>query len=254
MRILRLLFVIAVIATVSSCGISATGGWHGEVPGEHQRKDTTMPAQYGALYPADIKMLVAVAQAGLWEAPASADVALRSSNPAVRKVAEQLDREHHVLHEDNMAAADRLQIQLPQAPTPQQQAWQDEIRAATGDKLDRLYVNLARAAHGSVYMAIATVRSTTQNDVIRSMAAIAETYVSRHMALLESTGLATSDALAVHSGTDAQYQSIPAPADLGRGIAVALAIGLATLLLVRLGSRVRPAEVAEEDEAAARWD
>lgn len=249
MRILsRLLFVIAMAGMVAGCGVSATSGWHGEVPGEDLRKHTTLDAPHGPLYPADVKLLVAVAQAGLWEAPASEDVARRSTNPKVTAVAAQLAREHHVLHENNIAAADRLQVPLPQAPTPQQKSWQDEIRAASGDEMDRAYVNLTRAAHGSVYMAITTVRSTTQNDVIRSMAAIAEDYVSRHMALLESTGLAGFDALAVHSGTDAPYQALPAPMDFGLGIGLAALVALGTLALVRAGSRTKPAETVEEEE------
>ncbi|MFI9383535.1 DUF4142 domain-containing protein [Kutzneria sp. NPDC052558] len=252
-RATRLLLVVTATLTLASCGVSATGGWYGEVPGEALRKDTTLSSQYGPLYPADIKLLVAVAQAGLWEGPASEDVARRSTNPAVRKVAAQLAQEHHVLNEIDVAAAARVGVQLPQAPTPQQNGWLDEIRAARGDQLDRAYVNLTRAAHGTVYMAITTVRSTTQNDVIRSMAVIAAEYVSRHMALLESTGLATYDALAVHSGTDAQYQSAPSPTDVGLGVVLAAALGLATLVLVRLGSRVRPAEAAEEEEEAPQW-
>jgi predicted outer membrane protein len=198
--------------------------------------------------PADVKLLVAVAQAGLWEAPASADVARRSTNPKVAAVAAQLSREHHVLNENNIAAADRLQVRLPQAPTPQQKGWRDQIGAATGDELDRVYVNLTRAAHGSLYMAVATVRSTTQNDVVRSMAAIAMTYVGRHMALLESTGLATYDALAVHPAAGAQYQPIPSPVDFGLGIVLAVGIAVGTLALVRLGSRTRPAEAAEVEQ------
>lgn len=248
----RLALVLAVTGTVGACGVSATGGWHdGDPPGRGLRNDTTIDAPHGPLYPADVKMLVAVAQAGLWEAPASEDVARRSTNPKVRAVAARLAEEHHVLHQTNIDAADRLQVQLPQAPTPQQQGWRDEIRAASGDELDRIYVNLTRAAHGSVYMAIAAVRSTTENDVVRSAAAIAEDYVSRHMALLESTGLATSDALAVHSGTDARYQALPAPVDLVLGIALLVTVGFGTLLVVRVGSRMRPEEAAEEEEAEA---
>jgi putative membrane protein len=249
---ISLLLVLAVTGLLASCGISATSGWHGNVPGEGARKQTNLEAPYGPLYPADVKMLVAVAQAGMWEAPASEDVARRSANPKVRAVAAQLASEHHVLHETNVAAADRVEVLLPKAPTPQQKGWQDTIRAANGDDLDRVYVNLTRAAHGSVYMAIATVRSTTQNDVIRSMAAIAEDYVSRHMALLESTGLAGYEALAVHSGTDARYQAIPAPMDLGLGAGLLVVLGFGTLVLVRAGSRIRPAD-SVEDEEVKQW-
>lgn len=253
-RAVRLLFSLAITSLLASCGVSATGGWHEGVPGQSLGKDTTLNSPHGPLYPADVKLLVAVAQAGLWEAPASEDVARRSTNPKVRQVAEQLAKEHHALHETNIAAATRVQVQLPQAPTPQQKGWQNAIRSSSGDELDRVYVNLTRAAHGSVYMAIATVRSTTQNDVIRSMATIAEDYVARHMALLESTGLADHDALAVHSGTDARYQSVPGPFDFVLGIGLALAIAFATLLVVRMGSRMKPTHTAEEEEEAARWN
>jgi predicted outer membrane protein len=232
-------------------GISATSGWSASVPGEGARKRTTMDAPYGPLYPADVRMLVAVAQAGLWEAPASEDVARRTTNPKVRAVAAQLASEHHILHMNNIAAADRLQVRLPQSPTPQQQAWLDAIRAASGDEMDRLYVNLARAAHGTVYMAIATVRATTENDVIRSTAAIAEEYVSRHMTLLESTGLVDTGSLAVHSTTDARYQALPTPIDMATGAGLALLAAILTLGLVRLGGR-KGIEEADEEEVG-QW-
>ncbi|SEE30939.1 protein of unknown function [Amycolatopsis lurida] len=244
-RIVRLLTVVALMAALTSCGISTTSGYNTEVPGKDEQKRTNMDAPFGPLYPADVAVLVAVAQAGFWEAPTSDLVAKESKNPGVKAVGEQLAREHHALNTYNEQAAARLNVQLPGAATPQQESWRRQIEAASGDERDRLYVTLTRAAHGSVFMKVATVRATTQNDVVRSLAQVATDYVARHMALLESTGLADSDSVAVHAGTDAPYQPTPTIAELVMGIGLALAVAFGTLVAVRLASR--RASVTTED-------
>ncbi|MEV7043733.1 DUF4142 domain-containing protein [Amycolatopsis sp. NPDC051061] len=236
-RFARVLAVISLLGALSSCGISVTSGYNGQVPGRENQKSTNMDAPYGPLYPADVAVLVAVAQAGFWEAPTSELVAKESKNPRVRAVAAQLSREHHTLNMVNQQAASRLNVQLPEAATPQQQSWRRQIEAASGDERDRLYVTLTRAAHGSVYMKVATVRATTQNDVVRSLAEVATEYVARHMALLESTGLANSDSVAVHAGTDAPYQPTPTIAEIVMGIGLALVAAFGTLAVVRVASR-----------------
>ncbi|GAB3733791.1 hypothetical protein GCM10027598_58720 [Amycolatopsis oliviviridis] len=241
----RVLAVAALVGLLSSCGISATSGWHGDVPGLDHQKRTNFEAPFGPLYPADIAVLVAVSQAGYWEAPTSELIANESKNPKVKAVGAQLSKEHHALNMYNEAAAARLHVQLPLSATPQQEGWRKQIEAASGDERDRLYVQLTRAAHGSVYMKVATVRSTTQNDVVRSLAQVATEYVARHMALLESTGLANLDSLAVHSATDAEYQPTPTTAEWAFGGGVALAAAVGTLVVIRLASR--QTEEATED-------
>jgi putative membrane protein len=246
--IARLLAVVGLLAMLSSCGISATSGWSGTVPGKEDQKNTNLEAPFGPLYPSDVAVLVAVSQAGYWEAPASELVAKESTNPKVKAVAAQLSSEHHALNMYNEIAASRLHVQLPTAATPQQNSWREEIAAASGAERDRLYVQLTRAAHGSVYMKVVTVRATTQNDVVRSLAQVASEYVARHMALLESTGLADLNSLAVHSGTDAEYQPTPSVAEIVLGVGLALVAGFGTLVLVRLASR-QTADTAEDEVA-----
>ncbi|MGW4132328.1 DUF4142 domain-containing protein [Amycolatopsis japonica] len=243
-----MLAVAVMLGALSSCGISATSGWNGDVPGLGEQKRTNFESPFGPLYPADIAVLVAVSQAGYWEAPTSELVARESTNPKVKAVAAQLSREHHALNMYNEAAAARVHVQLPLSATPQQEGWRKQIEAATGDERDRLYVQLTRAAHGSVYMKVATVRATTQNDIVRSLAEVATEYVSRHMGLLESTGLANLDSLAVHSGTDAEYQPTPSPAEWVFGAGLALAAAIGTLLVIRLASR-QIEEVTEDGVA-----
>ncbi|MGO1050334.1 DUF4142 domain-containing protein [Crossiella sp. CA198] len=242
----RILLAAALCTTVSSCGVTATSEWNESVPGERLRERTSMDAPFGPLYPADIGMLFAVAQAGFWEMPASELMARESANPRVRAVGAQLAKEHHKLNQYNEAAATRLNVLLPGTATPQQNAWREQILAATGAERDRRYVRLTRAAHGTVYLKVAGVRATTQNDVVRTMAQLAAEYVARHMTLLESTELADTDSLAVHSGTDSPYQPVPSLVSVLAGSALALVLGFATLLLVQLGSRRRAGEPAAD--------
>ncbi|MFD9888076.1 DUF4142 domain-containing protein [Amycolatopsis sp. NPDC059027] len=222
------------IAVAMTCGGAATA----------DAKTSLVPVHLAPLDPRDVGFLVALDQAGLWEGPTSGAIAERSRTPVVRSVAAQLMREHHKLAEYADAAAARLHVALPDAPSPMQRSWQVRILAAKDAEQDRLYVNLTRAAHGTVLMTIASVRSTTANDVIRSLAQVAEEYVKRHMTLLESTGLVESDSLAVRTGAAAPYQPLPTLPEALFGVALALLAGATTLVIVRRGAR--PESVAAE--------
>jgi hypothetical protein len=103
--------VAIVMGALSSCGISATSGWNASVPGRELQKPTTVDSPYGPLY-----VLVAVAQAGLWEAPTSELVARESKNPRVKDVAAQPAREHHALNKVNEEAAMRLNVRSEFGP------------------------------------------------------------------------------------------------------------------------------------------
>ncbi|AXB47207.1 hypothetical protein A4R43_36115 [Amycolatopsis albispora] len=147
------------------------------------------------LAPADEEILVKVRLAGLWEGPISKLISERTTNPKIREVGGHLSEEHAVLDGEVQKTAAQVGVSLPSQPTAQQQGWMDEISGKTGAEADRTYVNLARAAHGTVFPLVATVRATTKNDAIRSFAQKAVNAVMRHMTLLEGTGLARADSL-----------------------------------------------------------
>ncbi|MGC7099081.1 DUF4142 domain-containing protein [Amycolatopsis lurida] len=147
------------------------------------------------LAPTDEEILVKVRLAGLWEGPISKLISERTTNPKVKEVGGHLSDEHAVLDGEVQKTAAQVGVSLPSQPTAQQQGWMDEISGKTGADADRTYVNLARAAHGTVFPLVATVRATTKNDAIRSFAQKAVNAVMRHMTLLESTGLARADSL-----------------------------------------------------------
>lgn len=222
-------------------GALASRGSAGDIDpvrGDLDTSDWSTP--WGPLSQYDRNLLINVKWANLWEGPTSERIAERSVNPRVRAVAAQLSREHHALDDAVGQAAGRLGVPLPETANPLQQAWQTEILAKSGAAADDAWANITRQAHGSVFMLIALVRSTTRNDVIRDFAQAAVNTVMRHMTLLESTGLVRSDALYVGSGDMAPHQPMPDRDELVLGIAAALLVLVLTVVVVRAGARYEP--------------
>ncbi|MEU6696354.1 DUF4142 domain-containing protein [Pseudonocardia sp. NPDC046786] len=194
--------------------------------------------QWGPLGPADRDLLEKVRLAGLWEAPTGQQGEQQASSPAVREVARKLGVEHHDLDAEVRTVAEQLGVQLPSRPNDQQIAWMNDLTARTGTDYDRQFVQILRAAHGSVLPAITEVRVGTRNELMRQFAIEADTYVTRHLGYLESTGLVDYDALPAPPLPD----SVRTPSDLVvPGLVVGVALLAAGGLLMTLYRRGRPA-------------
>ena len=88
-----------------------------------------------------------------------------------------------------LALAAQLGVVLPSEPNENQKQWlAEETAAAPGEEFDRVFANRLRLAHGSIFATIAQVRAGTRNDQIRAFAETANSFVLKHMRLLESTG------------------------------------------------------------------
>jgi predicted outer membrane protein len=150
---------------------------------------------YGPLSPADRDLLVRVRQAGLWEMPAGDMAQVRSQNPKVKQVGQELHNDHVLLDQKTRDLAAQLNVPLPDQPNSDQQGWLVEMSGKTGPDFDATYDNRLRAAHGKIFSIIAGVRAGTQNDAIRAFATVANTFVMKHMTLLESIGMVNYQAL-----------------------------------------------------------
>jgi putative membrane protein len=201
--------------------------------------DNSQPS--GPITDTDRDVLIRVRQAGLWEGPTSAQIALRTQNPKVRAVAQELAVEHHQLDVATLAAAATLRVGLPDTPNPQQQGWMAQILAAPPELADKLYIDITRAAHGTVFTIIANERASTQNDVMRAFAGVGIDYVMRHMTLLESTGMADSTSMVtpINGPTSAVAisPSVPTGGAVLFGIALAGLAVVATAYVVRVLGR-----------------
>jgi putative membrane protein len=128
--------------------------------------------------------------AGLWEIPAGEMAVEKSENPRVREIGRDIADQHKRLDKFARDAARKLKIKLPDKPNADQQGWLAEMRdAQVGKEFDQIYIDRLRAAHGKIFPAIATVRTSTRNDTVRKLAQQANQFVMTHLTLLESSGL-----------------------------------------------------------------
>ena len=144
----------------------------------------------GAVSAADRDLVVKVRLAGLWEIPAGEMAEEKSEDPRIRKIGRTIADQHIKLDELARAAAKKLRIKLPNKPNADQQGWLAEMRKAEdGEPFDEIYIDRLRAAHGKIFPAIATIRTSTRNDTVRKLAQQANQFVMTHLTLLESSGL-----------------------------------------------------------------
>lgn len=193
-------------------------------------------------------MLDKVRQASLWAIPMGRLAQQKGASQRVRQVGGRLSAEYRDLDAQVNATAKKLGVALPSELSEQQQGWMTEISSKSGSELDRAFVQRLRAAHGQVLPMLAQVRSGTRNDLIRSFAATADVFVTRHQQYLETTKLVNSSALPespiLGSSTPPAAAATAATAEVYTVamvyIAVPLAAGGLLWLLLTAGRRSRP--------------
>ncbi|MFP3966273.1 DUF4142 domain-containing protein [Actinomadura fulvescens] len=165
------------------------------VPADGETRGGVTETRWGRLSEGDRALLAAVRRAGLWEMPAGQQAQQRASSARVKEVGDMIMEQHAQLDEDVRATAARLGVILPSEPNADQKRWLAELSGKFGADYDQTFVLRLRAAHGKVFGVIAQVRAQTENSEIRAFSERSLKYVNTHMTLLESTGLATREAL-----------------------------------------------------------
>ncbi|KOX27524.1 hypothetical protein ADK67_13970 [Saccharothrix sp. NRRL B-16348] len=145
----------------------------------------------GPITAQDKDLLVKVRLAGLWEMPMGEEAQTRGASARVKEVGAQLASDHAFLDERVVRLASQMGVPLPDEANADQQSWMAEMRSRTGAAFDDSFANRLRAAHGSIFPVIGTVRSTTRNEAIRQFAQVCNQIVLKHMTLLESTNMVT---------------------------------------------------------------
>jgi predicted outer membrane protein len=143
----------------------------------------------------DKDLLIKVRLAGLWEQPAGEMAAAKGVNPRVREIGAMIGTQHCQLDQLVVKAAAQVGVKLPDEPNADQQKWLGEMEAASGPAFDKVFIDRLRAAHGKVFPAIANVRASTRNSVVRQLASLSNGFVLTHLTLLESTGMVNFDKL-----------------------------------------------------------
>jgi predicted outer membrane protein len=156
----------------------------------------SLPAKgNGGISAADRDFVIKVRLAGLWEIPASNMAQEKSDDPRIVNIGKSISEQHVVLDQLDRDVAKKLGIDLPNKPNGDQQYWLSEMTNANATTFDQIYIDRLRAAHGKIFPAIATIRSSTRNDLVRQLAQQANQFVMTHMTLLESSGIVDYGAL-----------------------------------------------------------
>jgi predicted outer membrane protein len=142
-----------------------------------------------------------VRQAGMWERPSGQMAQRKGSSARTKEVGKLIEADHTNLDEDVTKAAQRLGVEMPTEPTPEQSVWLTELEAANGQDFDAKFAQLLRDAHGAVFQLIANIRANSRNNLVRAFAAHANEVVHRHMQLLESTNNVAYDKLPKAKGS-----------------------------------------------------
>lgn len=189
---------VGIMATILVTLLAPVAGAEAKAPG-----DTPVPPEtgltargVGSVSAADRDFVVKVRLAGLWEIPAGNMAQKMSDDPRIVAIGKAISGQHVKLDELDREAAAKLQIALPDEPNGDQQAWLGEMKnAKSSADFDEIYVDRLRQAHGKIFPAIANIRASTRNDVVRRLAQQANQFVMTHMTLLESSGLVDYGAL-----------------------------------------------------------
>ncbi|MET8957624.1 DUF4142 domain-containing protein [Streptomyces sp. NPDC004393] len=148
---------------------------------------------YGPLTEADRDFVVKVRSAGLWEYPSGEMALKKGTSTAVHTAGQHLVIGHAALDATCRRIAPLLGITLPNQPTPQQQGFVATLTADKGKQFDSDLANILRVTHGQIFPAIAKIRATTKNTLVRQLANQANNVVLDHITVLENTGLVNFD-------------------------------------------------------------
>ncbi|MEU3252510.1 DUF4142 domain-containing protein [Streptomyces sp. NPDC006997] len=149
--------------------------------------------RYGPLTEADRDFVVKVRSAGLWEYPLGELAMERGSTPEMKEAGEHLVVGHAGLDATCRKIAPELGVILPNQATPQQQQFVATVESKSGREFDSTAVNIMRVTHGQIFPAIAKIRASTQNTLVRQLADQANDTVLDHITVLEKTGMVNYD-------------------------------------------------------------
>jgi ABC-type multidrug transport system ATPase subunit len=117
----------------------------------------------------------------------------RGTTKAMKTAGEHLVVGHAGLDAMCREISPELGITLPNRASPQQEGFVAAVDAESGREFDSSAVNIMRVTHGQIFPAIAKIRASTKNTLVRQLADLANDTVLDHITVLEKTGLVEYD-------------------------------------------------------------
>nr|WP_190849896.1 DUF4142 domain-containing protein [Streptomyces aurantiacus] len=180
------LVVVALLGTLDALPFPVWSYTGRAGPGPADLAAGTVPTRWGLLTASDRDLLVRLRLAGLWQLPAARQALERSPGGALKEAADQLITGHTGLDRRVRVVARDLGVELPGRPTAQQRGRLRQLTAASDEDYEKVWADLLRSAHGTLFPAIGAVRNETRNSLVRQLASAAHQVVLDHITVLET--------------------------------------------------------------------
>ncbi|UNX55089.1 DUF4142 domain-containing protein [Georgenia sp. TF02-10] len=176
----------------------------------------------------DTTWMVAAHQSNLAEIAAGTAAQEQASSPEVREMGATLITDHQKLDADLTAAAEQLGVDLPDAPTPEQQAALEQVKAQQGAAFDTAWIASQIEGHQMTIAATTQEISAGTDPTVVALAEAASPVVQGHLDhLRQMSGAPTT----VPSGIGDPGSPVLGAGLIGAGLLVAA--GSLTLLARR---------------------
>jgi putative membrane protein len=178
----------------------------------------------------DTTWMVSAHQGNLAEIAAGKAAQQKGASEGVRSMGAELVNDHTALDKELTAAAQQLGVDLPQAPSQEQQTTLDQVMSQQGAAFDTAWISAQLAAHQTTKAEGQKEISQGQDPTVVNLAETAAPVIQRHLDGLMA--LSTGAPMTVPTGDGSTAQS---PALLGAGLVVlgALAVAASAALVVR---------------------
>lgn len=152
----------------------------------------------------DTAWMVAAHQSNLAEIAAGEAAQAQATTDAVRELGAMFIEMHTALDADLTAAATELGVDLPDAPTPEQEAQLAAVEAQTGPAFDTAWLAQQLAAHqANLQMTQAEIEDGSDPTVI-ALATASTPVVQQHIAALQAASGAAGAPTAIQTGDGGQ--------------------------------------------------
>jgi len=130
---------------------------------------------------------------GIYEVEAGRIAAQRSTNPRIKALGEMMVTDHSKAGDELEAVAQAANLTVPTALDQRHQGLIDNLRGATDQDFDRVYLQQQEAAHNETAALLETWGRTGDNDALKAWAAKTLPVVRAHQRMVDQLDEANAD-------------------------------------------------------------
>ncbi|RZJ88219.1 MAG: DUF4142 domain-containing protein [Brevundimonas sp.] len=201
MRTKTLAMAAAAVAALSlaACGQGESGGAPDQ---QNQAANTVQDTTAGAVGAVAAPVAAATNESfvtnaaigGMYEVEAGKIAAMRSTNPAIKAFGSKMVADHTAAGEKLKPLATALNLTIPAMMDQRHQGLIDNLRGATDQDFDRVYLQQQEAAHNETKALLEAFGMTSNDATLKTWASETLPTVTAHQAMVDQMDEANADA------------------------------------------------------------